>query len=250
MRYILKTIRAPRAIIAVEANKQDAADVLRAAIPDGLPAQVSVVEAKYPQGAERMLIKSLLKREVPSGGHAYLVGVVTINVATAAEIGRLLPHGRGIIERVITIGGPAVTHKGNYRVPVGTPVRFALQQVGVRDDVAEVFLGGPMMGAAVADLDVPITKGISGVIAFGARAGAGARGASACIRCGACVAACPMNLLPAELAALAHTGAYDRMAELNLRDCFECGSCAYVCPSHIPLTQIFRAAKLASRRRA
>jgi electron transport complex protein RnfC len=250
MRYILKTIRAPRAIIAVEANKQDAADVLRAAIPPDLPAQVSVVQAKYPQGAERMLIRALLGREVPSGGHAYVVGVVSVNVATAAEIGRLLPHGRAIIERVITLGGPAVTHKGNYRVPVGTPVRYALQQVGVRDDVTEVFLGGPMMGAAVADLDVPITKGIAGVIAFGARDGVGARGASACIRCGACVAACPMNLLPAELAALARAGAYERMAQLNLRDCFECGCCAYVCPAHIPLTQMFRAAKSALRRGA
>ncbi len=134
--------------------------------PDDLPVSVEVLPVKYPQGAEKMLITALLGREVPSGGLPLDVGALCSNVATTAEIGRLLPHGRGIQERVITIGGPAVQHKGNYRIPIGTPLRFVLETVGLAEDVNRVFLGGPMMGPAAAASTSPITKGTSGVIAF------------------------------------------------------------------------------------
>jgi len=197
-----------------------------------------------------MLITALLGREVPSRGLPVDVGVLCINVATAAEIGRLLPHGRGIQERVITITGPAVVRKGNYRIPIGTPLRFVLDSVGVRGELDRVFLGGPMMGQAASSLDIPITKGTSGVVAYNAtESRRTAQAELPCIRCAWCVDACPIFLNPSELGLYARRGDYAHMAaELNLMDCFECGSCSFVCPAHIPLVQRFRAAKAALRR--
>lgn len=251
IRYLLRLSGAQRCIIGIEANKLDAAEHLASRIPDDLPVTVEVVPVKYPQGAEKMLITALLGREVPSGGLPLHIGVVVVNVATTAEIGRLLPLGGGIQERVITIGGPGVKKKGNYRIPIGTPLRFLLETVGVEDDLTTVFMGGPMMGRAASSLDISITKGTSGVIAFTERqTGRIARLREyPCIRCGACVEACPIFLNPSQLGLLARVGDYGTMAEqFHLMDCFECGSCTYVCPSHIPLVQRFRVAKRAIRK--
>ncbi len=251
LRYLLKATGARRALIGVEANKRDAADALRAAAPPDLPVTVEVLAVKYPQGAEKMLITALTGREVPSGALPSALGIVVVNVATAAEIGRLLPHGRGIQERVVTISGPAVGRPGNYRIPIGTPLRFALEQSQVSDDVSRVFLGGPMMGQALSSLDIPITKGTSGFIAFTPRETGAAPREYPCIRCGYCVDACPVHLDPCQLGVLARNEEYERMARRHhLMDCFECGSCAYVCPAHIPLVQRFRVAKAALRKEA
>lgn len=251
LRYVLKVTGAERAIIGVEANKPDAAESLRAALPSDLPVTVEVLEVKYPQGAEKMLIDALLGRQVPSGGLPFEVHALCINVATTAEIGRLLPHGRGIQERVITITGPAVKDKGNYRIPIGTPLRFILDTVGVSDDLSRVFMGGPMMGPAVASLDVPVLKGTSGVVAITTAESRSTTEAREypCIRCAYCVDACPLFLDPSRLGLLAKNREYDRMAaEHHLMDCFECGCCSFVCPSHIPLVQLFRVAKRAVRK--
>ena len=251
IRYILRATRAEQVIIGVEANKADAADGLRAIVPDDIPVRVEVVQVKYPQGAEKMLITALLGREVPSRGLPVDVHAMCINVATTAEIGRLLPHGRGIQERVITISGPAIGDKGNYRIPIGTPLRFILDTVGVSDALGRVFMGGPMMGPAASSLDIAIVKGTSGVVAFTTEE---TRNTSRqkeypCIRCAYCVDACPLYLNPSQLGLLAKNHEYDRMAaEFNLMDCFECGSCSFVCPSHIPLVQQFRVAKAAVRK--
>jgi len=250
IRYLLKVTGAARAIVGIEANKPDAAEHLRAGLPDDLPATVEVLSVKYPQGAEKMLITALLGREVPSGGLPLDVHALCVNVATTAEIGRLLPRGRGIQERVITVSGPAVERKGNYRIPIGTPLRFLLEEVGVADDVNRVFLGGPMMGAAASTLDIPITKGTSGVVAFTDREAASThRHVYPCIRCGYCLDACPIFLDPSQLGILALNGEHGRMAEeQHLMDCFECGCCSFVCPSHIPLVQQFRIAKRTVRK--
>jgi electron transport complex protein RnfC len=248
LRYVLQVTGAERAIIGVEANKPDAIEHLREGIPDDLPVRVEALTVKYPQGAEKMLITALLGREIPSGGLPFVVGAICINVATTAEIGRLLPRGRGIQERVVTIGGPAVKQKGNFRIPIGTPLRFMLDHVGVHDDVERVFLGGPMMGTAASSLDLTLTKGTSGVVAFRAPP-VPAGPPQPCIRCGYCLDACPMFLDPSTLGLLARNGEHARMAEEHhLMDCFECGSCSFVCPSHIPLVQHFRVAKRAVRR--
>ena len=250
IRYLMKVTGAKRVIVGVEANKPDAVDHLRQRLPDDLPASVEMLTVKYPQGAEKMLITALLGREVPSGGLPLDAHALCVNVATTAEIGRLLPHGRGIQERVITITGPAVERKGNYRIPIGTPLRYLLQIVGVDESMSRVFLGGPMMGAAVSSLDISITKGTSGVVAFtDTEAESTHRHVYPCIRCAYCVDVCPIFLNPSQLGMLALNGEHQRMAEkFHLMDCFECGSCSFVCPSHIPLVQKFRVSKATVRR--
>jgi len=244
VRYILKVTGAQKAIIGIEANKMDAAQKLKAAIPKSDPVSVEVVKVKYPQGAEKMLITALLGREIPSGGLPADAGVVVCNVATTAEIGRLLPVGRGIIERVITITGPGIGKKGNYLIPIGTPLRFALDQVGLKDDANRVVLGGPMMGPALANLDVPITKGVSGILVLTEQETNQPEKEYACIKCAYCVDACPLFLNPSRLGILAKKSEYEIMNDkFYLMDCFECGCCSYVCPSNIPLVQYFRVAK-------
>ncbi len=247
IRYLLRATGASEAIIAVEANKQDAATKLQQNCPEDLPVSVRVSPVKYPQGAEKLVIKALLGREIPSGGLPADVHAICVNVATTAEIGRLLPRGRGIQERVITIGGPGVQRKGNYRIPIGTTVRFALEETGAADNISRVFLGGPMMGAAVSNLDIPITKGTSGITAFTTAETGEATGHQdiyPCIHCARCVESCPLFLNPSHLGLLAKNEEYVQMAdEFHLMDCFECGACSYVCPSHIPLVQYFRLAK-------
>ena len=250
IKYLLKSTGAERAIIGIEANKQDATDHLENLIPEGLPVTVKVVPVKYPQGSEKMLITSILNREVPSGGLPIDVNVVVVNVATTAEIGRLLPHGRGIQERVVTITGPGVKKKGNYLIPVGTPLRYVLDYVGVDEGISEVYMGGPMMGVAVSNLDISIVKGTSGIVVFTEKDIKRTKKVYPCIKCGACVEACPILLNPSKLGILAKFEAYDMMAEdYNLMDCFECGSCSYVCPSNIPLVQYFRLSKSIVRKR-
>jgi len=249
IRYLMKATGAQKVIIGIEANKQDAADHLEKVKPDDLPVTIRVVPVKYPQGSEKMLITSVLGREVPSGGLPIDVGIVTVNIATTAEIGRLLPHGRGIQERVITITGPAVKKKGNYMIPIGTPLRFVLDYVGIEGEIAEVYMGGPMMGVAVSNLDISITKGTSGILVFGKKDVRREETIYPCIKCGACVDACPISLNPSKLGILAKFESYDKMVnEYNLMDCFECGSCSYVCPSHIPLVQYFRLSKARYKR--
>ncbi len=245
IRYLMKVTGAKRTIIGIEANKLDAAQELSAAIPPGMPVTVEVFKVKYPQGAEKMLIKALLDREVPSGGLPVDVHTVVVNVATTAEIGRLLPHGRGIMERVITITGPGITKKGNYWIPIGTPVRYVLEQAGAKENISLVFLGGPMMGQAVSNLDFPFTKGTSGLVVFTeAETNSKPHKIYPCIHCAYCVDACPMFLNPSQMGLLAKNERYEDMAEqYKLFDCFECGACSYVCPSHIPLVQYFRVAK-------
>jgi len=250
IRYLLKATGAERAVIGVEANKSDAAKHLRKTCPHDMPVEIEELTVKYPQGAEKIMIKALFNREIPIGGHSIDVGVVGVNVATAAEIGRLLPHGRGIQERVITITGPAVRKKGNYRIPVGTPLRFALDYVGTTENVGEVFLGGPMMGPSVPNLDIPITKGIAGIIVFGESDVVTATKVYPCIHCGYCVDACPVSLNPGQLVMMAQKQMYQEMADnFHLRQCFECGACSYVCPSHIPLVQHFRMAKASLKKK-
>ena len=249
VRIALKATGAQRAMIGVEDNKLDAVQAIAARLPPDGNISVHAVETKYPQGAEKMLIDSLLGREVPSGGLPADIGVAVFNVGTLAQIGELLPRGRGLIERVVTVSGPGVERPGNYLVPVGTPIRFLLEHVGTKAEANEVILGGPMMGMSVASVDVPVTKAMSGIVVYEKdHADQKHRFVFPCIKCARCVDACPMHLNPSMLGQLARKREYEAMEQqYNLSDCFECGCCAYVSPSNIPLTQYFRIAKAISR---
>jgi len=252
IRHARRACGAERAVIGVEDNKLDAMDAIRARLPADGSVSVVAVKTKYPQGSEKLLIKVLLDREVPSGGRSYDTGAVVQNIATLAMLGRLLPLGQGLIERVVTLGGEGVKQPGNYLVPLGTPLSFVLEQLGFEGGAGEIILGGPMMGTTIASLDVPVTKGVSGILALSPEVRAkNQRRVYPCISCGRCLAACPMHLNPTRMGLLAAKREYQTMAEhYHLNDCFECGCCAYVCPANIPLVQYFRIAKAMNREMA
>ena len=250
-RIAMRALGADRAVVGVENNKLDAVAALRAAAAGTADITIEAVEAKYPQGAEKMLVKVLLGREIPSAGLPADVGLAVFNVATLAQIGELLPRSQGLIERVVTITGPGVRKPGNYLVALGTPLRWALAQAECTDQVSSVILGGPMMGAAAGSLDVPITKGVTGILVLTRNEVNGRTRIYTCIHCAACVDVCPMHLNPSRLGMLARKDRYEEMeADFHLMDCFECGCCSYVCPSHIPLVQYFRIAKQMVRERS
>jgi electron transport complex protein RnfC len=251
-RIAMRVVGAKQAVIGVEDNKLDAVAALQAQLTEGDPIRVQAVPTKYPQGAEKMLVESLLHRRIPPGSFPSSVGVSVFNVGTLAQIGELLPRGRGLIERVVTVTGPGVKHPGNFLVPVGTPIRFLLEHTGATPHVNELILGGPMMGMSVAAMDVPVTKAVSGMVVLEEQPQTHkAIPVQPCIRCAYCVEACPMHLNPSTMGLLAVKREYGRMAEeFHLNDCFECGCCSYVCPSNIPLVQYFRIAKAVNRERA
>ena len=255
IRYAMRATGAVRAIVGVEDNKPDAVRAIQAAI-DAIGAKDIFVEAvptKYPQGSEKMLLMALFGVEIPSGALPVSLGMVVNNVGTLAALGRLLPQGRGLTERVVTVTGPGVARPGDYRMPLGTPLSFVLDHAGAPADSRQVILGGPMMGQSAATLDVPITKGVSGVLVFRGEdfTAQEDRRAYPCIKCGECVESCPMGLNPSTLGMLASKREYEEMgARYHLGDCFECGCCTYVCPSNIPLVQLFRIAKQVLRERA
>jgi electron transport complex protein RnfC len=251
IRIAMRATGAGRALIGIEDNKMDAVRAIRHRLSNNDAIEVRAVEAKYPQGAEKMLIESLLNEQIPEGGLPADLGLAVYNVGTLAQMGELLPRGRGLIERVVTVSGAGVDRPGNYLVPIGTPLGFLLKAAVVDADANKVILGGPMMGMTVASLDVPITKGVSGVVVYEAGdPDQGERKVYPCIKCSHCVEACPMRLNPSMMAQLAKNREYERMeSEFHLNQCFECGCCAYVCPSNIPLTQYFRIAKAINRER-
>jgi electron transport complex protein RnfC len=250
--YVMHATGATKAIVGVEDNKPDAVRVLREHLPKHSNISVEAVETKYPQGSEKMLIKSLMGKEVPAGGIPLDIGLVVNNVGTLAAIGQLLPLGEGLTERVVTVTGPGVERPGNYTVPMGTTIGFVLEQVGYGLGANEFVLGGPMMGPSVSDLETPVTKGTSGLLVLNApEIQQETRRIWPCIKCGSCLNACPMHLNPAQLGQLAVKREYSTMAEnFHLNDCFECGCCSYVCPSNIPLVQHFRMAKAFNRGQA
>jgi electron transport complex protein RnfC len=249
-KLLKKAVSAKEVVIAVEHNKPDALEALKKACEGLSDIRVEVFQTKYPQGAEKMLTSALLGKEIPSGGLPADIGVMISNVATAAEVATLLPKGQGLIERVVTVTGDGVKKPGNYIIPIGTPLDFVLDHVGLIGDAHKIIFGGPMMGKAVTYVESPITKGTSGIVVIAESKLKEDDEIYPCIRCSECVKACPIRLIPSRLGILSRNGNHEKMAdEYNLFDCFECGSCSYVCPSNIPLVQYFRLSKQIVRER-
>ncbi len=244
IRIILHILGAKQAVLALEENKLDA---LRAIEPHLLPHdQISLVplKTKYPQGAEKILIQALFQQEVPSGGLPADLGIMVANVTTMYEVGQLLPLGQGIIERVVSVSGDGVQKPGNYLIPMGTPLEFILETLGLCTKSPQVIFGGPMMGKSVVCLQTPTTKGVTGILVFRGESRPKPQAPLPCINCGECLQVCPLRLNPCEMARQAANNQLEPLLKrFHLFDCFECGSCAWVCPSKIPLTQLFKAAK-------
>jgi len=249
IRIMMKALGVERAVIGIEKNKPDAIARLTETLPEDLDVSVLPLTVKYPQGAEKMLIKVVTGREVPSGKLPMHVGVVVQNVGSIACIGEIFETGYPLIERVVTVTGPGVRRPSNLLVPVGTRLRAVLEFCdGLTEDAVQIVFGGPMMGAAQPDLDTPLIKGTTGVVVLTNKE---ARSVERypCIHCGRCLESCPVFLNPSLLGTLAETGRYEEMEASNLMDCMLCGCCSYVCPSHIPLSQMFALGKNMLRKR-
>ena len=228
-------------LIAIEDNKPDAVKTMSsAAASSGFKARK--LKTRYPQGAEKQLIKACVRREVPSGGLPMDVGCVVQNVGTALAVRDALRFNRPLYERVTTVTGPAVKEPKNLRVRVGTPVKNLIEFCGgYSAEVGKLIMGGPMMGIAVSTDEVPVLKGTSGVLVLD-------RAATVfkehdCIRCGRCIEACPMGLAPQCLNNLIRRGKLEQARAEHLKDCIECGCCAYACPAKIRLVHHFKYAK-------
>lgn len=240
---VRQKLGALRTTIGVEMNKPDAIDTLRRHIKEDQPVDVVPLRVKYPQGAEKMLIKSLFGIEVPAGGLPRDVGMNVNNVGTLVAIADYFDTGMPLIERIVTVSGPGVEYPANLIVPLGTPVREVLRFCGgVKDSTREVIMGGPMMGTPLASLDVPVVKGTSGLLAF-TESERHRPLEFPCVRCGRCVEACPHFLNPSRLARLSKMGRYKEMKDYHITDCVECGSCTFSCPSGIPIIQLIRVGK-------
>lgn len=247
IRIIMKAIATNKAIIGIEDNKLNVLRTIQPHLPKDGSIIIEAVATKYPQGAEKMLIYSLLGIQIPSGQLPSAIGVAVFNVATLATIGELLPYQQGLIERVVTITGDALIMPGNYKVPIGTPLSHILEYAEFTGTQAELILGGPMMGIPASFLNTPVKKGMGAVLVLDKRA-TKRDDISPCIKCSQCLQVCPINLNPAELGMLASKHKYDVMEDkYHLNDCFECGCCSYVCPANIPLVQYFRIAKTLNR---
>ena len=241
-------VQAEKIYIAIEANKPDAIAALKEkAAHSRLPLEVVALQVKYPQGAEKMMISAILGQEVPGGKLPLDIGVLVSNVGTIIALSAYFRKGLPLIERVVTVTGPAVRRPANVLVPLGTPMQAVVDFCGGIDhQAARLLLGGPMMGVVQKSLDVPLIKGISGILALTDREVSDFDTYS-CVRCGRCLDACPLSLNPARLGLLARKGLWEEMQAYNLMDCFECGACSYACPSGIPLVQSFRVAKTVIR---
>jgi len=248
IRVMMRSLGVRKCVVGIERNKPDAIEAMRAAVPADLAVEILPLTVKYPQGAEKMLIKAVTGVEVPSGKLPVTVGVVVQNVGSVAAIAEVFETGLPLIERIVTVSGHGLRRPANLIVPVGTKLRDLLAFCdGVTADAAEVIIGGPMMGQAQANLDAPVIKGTTGVVVL-AKNETREQRSWPCIHCGRCLEACPVFLNPSMLGDLARVGRYDEMSANHLADCMLCGSCAYVCPSNIPLAQLFQASKTALRR--
>lgn len=240
---LMKALNVSKAMIGIENNKKDAIEHLSKLAAGFKGITVHPLKVKYPQGAEKQLIKALINREVPSGRLPLDVNAVVHNVGTAFAVYEAVQKNKPLFERVVTITGKSLAKPGNYVVRTGTPVIKLIEAAGgVPEDTGKIVSGGPMMGKALANTDVPVVKGTSGIVLF--PGSESERTVSKpCIRCAKCVSACALNLEPYLLMTLSEKSMFRKAEEERITDCMECGSCSYTCPAGRPLLDYIRLGK-------
>lgn len=241
--YIVSRILMPEKIfIAIEDNKEDAISQIESFITSANlkeKFQIVSLKSRYPMGAEKTLVKTILGREVPIGGLPLDVGVVVNNVGTAKAVYEAVIEGKPLVEKVVTVTG-FVNSPKNLAVRIGTPIRNLIDYCqGLDNGVNEIVTGGPMMGISISDIDFPVTKGMNCILVKKSKPAYDGN----CIRCGSCVRACPMNLMPMMYVRGVKSGMYEICKDQYIEDCIECGSCAYVCPANIPIVSYIKVGK-------
>lgn len=231
--------------IAIEDNKPEAfLSMSKAALNSRYKVNVLKIKTKYPQGGEKQLIKTVLDKEVPSGGLPFDVGALVQNVGTANAIFEAVFEGKPLIERIVTVTGKIVKEPRNLSAKIGTSIREILEECGgVNGEIGKVIFGGPMMGIASYTLDMPIIKGTSGILIL-SKSEARQADERICIRCGKCVEVCPMGITPTTIALASANGKFDIAKEFGAMDCMECAACSYICPTKRQLLQNIKYAKL------
>ncbi len=240
---IMRALGVKRGVIGIESNKPDAIASMQKAVAGHEGLEVCALQTKYPQGAEKMLIKAVNGREVPPGKLPLDVGAVIQNIGTAVAIHDAIAQGEASLTAAVTVTGRGIRTPKNLLIPVGTPIKDVIEYCGgLTDDAAKVIVGGPMMGVAQFNLEAPIMKATSGIVVL-THDDVRAQEETSCLRCGKCIDACPLHLLPTRLARLAELNRLEEAEEFGITVCMECGSCAFTCPAKIPLVQWLRLGK-------
>lgn len=243
LKLSMKAAGAGAGIIGIEDNKPEAIRVMTEAVKNEKDIRVEVVKTKYPQGAEKMLIKAVTGREVPPGQLPLEVGVVIQNIGTAIEIYEAVAEGNPPVFASLTVSGKGIKTPKNLMVKIGTPLIDVIEYCGgLTEDAVKVVIGGPMMGVGQYDFSAPVMKATSGILALTAGE-VKLHPETACLRCGRCVEVCPLNLLPTRLARLSQLEKLEDAEAFGINTCMECGSCVYECPANIPLVQWIRIGK-------
>ena len=242
LKIIMKIFGLKEGHIGIEDNKPEAIKSLIANLDASDGISVDILPAKYPQGAEKQLIYAITGREVPSGGLPAAVGCAVFNAATCKAIHDVVYDGMPLISRIVTVSGDIIMEPKNLLVPIGTAFNDLLEACGHSENPYKVLSGGPMMGMAQYDLSVPTIKGVNAVTVLGKR-NEFAVEEPHCLRCGKCIDACPMKLMPVLMYKALQSGDVEDMKANNIMDCIECGCCAYTCPASVPLVLGFRVGK-------
>ena len=241
---LMKALEVDKAVIGIEQNKPDAIALLNGLAEKSPGITVQALKVKYPQGGEKQLIKAITGREVPSGALPVDVGAVVHNVGTTLAAYEAVQKNKPLMERIVTVTGKSLQDPSNFLVRIGTPVAEVIEAAGgLPDDTGKVVLGGPMMGKAVSKLDIPVTKGTSGILII-PDSEAHRMPVQSCIRCAKCVSVCPMGLEPYLLMLLGQHQLWDKARQERALDCIECGSCSFVCPADRPLLDYIRLDKM------
>lgn len=242
LRAVMRALKVGKGIIAIEDNKPDAIAAMQKAAQGRDGVSVQVLKTKYPQGGEKQLIEAVTGRQVPSGKLPIDVHVVVLNVGTCAAIADAIIDGKPLISRVTTVTGHVVNPK-NLRLRIGTIAGDAIGYCGgFSQEPGKIFFGGAMTGICIPNTQVPMAKSTNGIVVFNEKEGK-SKDESPCIRCGRCVAACPIGLNPYQIKVAADKSDFAAAEKLHVNDCMLCGSCAYACPSRRWLTPSFKFAK-------